>query len=74
MTVTFVGSGMAMLVKCSLSLRVETNVRVWDLVYLLSQQNAIDGSTVAISLLSALLPAMSAAMVSSFINRSVIDV
>ena len=37
-TVTFVGSGMAMLVKCSLSLRVETNVRVWDLVYLLSQQ------------------------------------
>ena len=27
-TVTFVGSGMAMLVKCLLSLRVETNVRV----------------------------------------------
>ena len=30
--------------------------------------NAIDGSTVAISLLSALLPAMSAAMVSSFVS------
>ena len=36
MTVTFVGSGMAMLVKCSLSLRVETNVRVgiWSTCFL----------------------------------------
>ena len=35
-TVTFVGSGMAMLVKCSLSLRVETNVRVgiWSTCFL----------------------------------------